>query len=71
MNSTALAEALLRLVGNRNGARLFGQKAREKVERHFSERMMLEQTVQLYKAKIEKALPVGRYSFGRTSQRAV
>ena len=63
MDSTALAEALINLLGNQDRRALLGRNAREEVEQRFSEQMMLEQTVHLYKAKIEEAFHLGRYAF--------
>jgi len=45
MNSTALAKALIDLMENPRKARLLGERAREKVEQHFEEQMMLKQTL--------------------------
>jgi len=55
MNSTALAKALIDLIENPKKARLLGERAREKVEQHFEEQMMLKQTLELYRAQIEGA----------------
>jgi glycosyltransferase involved in cell wall biosynthesis len=53
MSSAALAEALIALIENRERAHLLGIEARGKVEKHFDERMMLEQTLKLYRAQLE------------------
>jgi glycosyltransferase involved in cell wall biosynthesis len=63
MSETALAEALVSLVKNRNKRIQLGNQARKKVEQHFSEKMMLEQTVQLYHEQIKRSQ--GRHFFPR------
>jgi glycosyltransferase involved in cell wall biosynthesis len=61
MDSTALARAIIDLIENQEKARLLGERARKKVEQHFDERVMLEQTLALYKTQIEAAaLPSSR-----------
>ena len=65
MNSTALAKALIDLIENPKKARLLGKRAREKVEQHFEEQMMLKQTLELYRAQIEGAAePLDRRPLG-------
>jgi len=65
MDSTALAKALIDLIENPKKARLLGERAREKVEQHFEEQMMLKQTLELYRAQIEGAAePFNRRPLG-------
>ncbi len=66
MDSTALAEAIIDLIEDQEKACILGERAREKVEGHFDEQMMLKRTIEIYKSKIEDALPLYRCSFDRT-----
>jgi glycosyltransferase involved in cell wall biosynthesis len=65
MDSMALANALIDLLENPEKARLLGARAREQVEQEFEEQMMLNQTIALYRAQIEGALPFKQSSLGR------
>lgn len=53
MSSAALVEAIIALIENREKARSLEVEAREKVEKHFDERMMLEQTLKVYRTRLE------------------
>lgn len=55
MSSTALAEAILGLMEDLERARVLGLRAREKVEAHFDQRVMVEQTLKVYRIQLEKA----------------
>ncbi|MGD9030931.1 MAG: glycosyltransferase family 4 protein [Anaerolineae bacterium] len=52
-SSAALSEAIIALIDNREEARLLGARARQKVEKHFDQRIMLEQTLRLYASQLE------------------
>jgi glycosyltransferase involved in cell wall biosynthesis len=60
MNSAALAKAIIDLIENQEEARLLGERAREKVEQHFDDQKMLEQTLALYKTQIEATALLSR-----------
>ena len=55
MSSAALSEAIITLIEDRDRACLLGTEARHKVEERFDERIMLEQTVSLYREHLGRA----------------
>lgn len=65
MSSRALEEAIIHLIENPEKVHLLEKRARDKVERHFDERIMLERTLELYKSQIEGSLSPANIGYSR------